>query len=116
MDVIQNMLQGNLLSYALVILVAVGVSIASFALLIPLDSVPAVSGVTIIIIAAYVISFLAWAVVMTKYAKDVNGLALLNTHLMFFVLLPATIGATAMNVVSIQNTRNMLAGNITGSA
>jgi hypothetical protein len=31
---------------------------------------------------------------------------------MFLVVLPATIAATAMNVTSIQNTRNLIAGQI----
>ena len=83
-----------------VIAVAAVVSIVSYAFLIPLDSVPAVTGVSIIIGIAY--------------SNTTNSpLTWLNTHLMFLIVIPATIGATAMNVTAIQNTRNLLAGQIT---
>jgi hypothetical protein len=32
--------------------------------------------------------------------------------LMFLVILPATVTATAMNVTAVQNTRNLLAGRV----
>ncbi len=88
------------------------IAITSFALLIPLDSVPAVSGVSIILGVAYGIALLAWVVVMTYYAGNSEGLTWLNTHMMFLVVLPAVIGATAMNVTSVQNTRTLVAGKI----
>lgn len=88
------------------------VAIVSFVFLIPLDSVPAVTGVSIILSIAYVISFIAWLIVLKFYSGKTTELQWLNTHLIFLVLLPATIGATAMNVTSIQNTRNLLAGKI----
>jgi hypothetical protein len=88
------------------------IAITSFALLIPLDSVPAVSGVSIILGVAYGISLLAWVVVMTYYAAAPEKLTWLNTHMMFLVVLPAVIGATAMNVTSVQNTRNLIAGKV----
>jgi hypothetical protein len=94
-------------------LVGAAVAIVSFAFLIPLDSVQAVSGVTVIMAIAYGLSLLAWVSVMAYYAKDPTNLVWLNTHLMFLVVLPATIGATAMNVTAIQNTRNLLAGKLT---
>jgi hypothetical protein len=93
--------------------VAATVAIVSFAFLIPLDSVPAVTGVSIILGVAYCISVLAWVVVLKYYASNTENLVWLNTNLMFLVILPATIGATAMNVTAIQNTRNLLAGQIT---
>ena len=61
------------------------------------------------------IAALSIAVIPLAYrsAKKPENLVWLNTHLMFLVVLPATIGATAMNVTSIQNTRNLLAGQVT---
>ena len=97
---------------AFVILAAAAIAISSFALLIPLDSVPAVSGVSIILAVSYGLSVLAWMIVMWYYSDKFESLVWLNTHLMFLVFLPATIAATAMNVTSIQNTRNLLAGKI----
>ena len=108
-----NITMGNLLLNVGVIAVAAIVALVSFAFLIPLDSVPAVTGVSIILAVTYCISILVWLIVLTCYAKDATNLVWLNTHLMFLVVLPATIGATAMNVTSIQNTRNLLAGQIT---
>jgi hypothetical protein len=105
---------GNMVVTGGVVLVGAIVSIVSFALLIPLDSVPAASGVTVIMGVAYGLSALAWVTVMALYAKNTESLTWLNTHLMFLVILPATIAATAMNVTSIQNTRNLLAGKVTG--
>ena len=97
---------------AFVILASAVIAISSFALLIPLDSVPAVSGVSIILAVSYGLAVLAWMVVMWYYSDKFESLVWLNTHLMFLVFLPATIAATAMNVTSIQNTRNLLAGKI----
>ena len=108
-----NISTGNLLLNVGVIAVAAIVALVSFAFLIPLDSVPAVTGVSILLAVSYCISILVWLIVLTYYAKDDKNLVWLNTHLMFLVILPATIGATAMNVTSIQNTRNLLAGQIT---
>lgn len=113
-DTIANMSYGNIFLHVFVTAVAAAVAIASFALLIPLDSVPAVTGVSIIIGVSFAISFLMWLAVVTYYAKnpDNQNLVWLNTNLMFWVVLPATIGATAMNVTAIQNTRNLLAGQV----
>lgn len=108
-----NISTGNLLFNIGVVAVAAIVALVSFAFLIPLDSVPAVTGVSILLAVSYCISILVWLIVLTYYAKDDKNLVWLNTHLMFLVILPATIGATAMNVTSIQNTRNLLAGQIT---
>lgn len=96
-----------------VVVVGGVVALVSFALLIPLDSVPAVTGVSIIIGISYSISAILWLIVMNLYGKEPNNLIWINTSLMFLVVLPATIGATAMNVTAIQNTRNLLAGQIT---
>lgn len=113
-DTIANMSYGNIFLHVVVTAVAAAVAIASFALLIPLDSVPAVTGVSIIIGVSFAISILMWLAVVTYYAKnpDNQNLVWLNTNLMFWVILPATIGATAMNVTTIQNTRNLLAGQV----
>lgn len=103
---------GNMVVTGSVVAVGAVVSIVAFALLIPLDSVPAASGVTIIMGVAYGLSALCWVTVMGLYARNTESLTWLNTHLIFLVLLPATIAATAMNVTSIQNTRNLLAGKV----
>jgi hypothetical protein len=103
----------SLLIHGGVVAVAAIVAIVSFAFLIPLDSVPAITGVSAIMAIAYGISLLAWVTVIYFYSRNEINLTWLNTHLMFLVILPATIGATAMNVTSIQNTRNLLAGQIT---
>ena len=95
-----------------VVLVGAIVAIVSFAFLIPLDSVPAVTGVTIIMAIAYAISVILWIITLKYYAGNPQNLVWLNTHLMFLVVMPATIAATAMNVTSIQNTRNLIAGQI----
>jgi len=89
------------------------VALVSFAFLIPLDSVPAVTGVSIILAIAYCLSVLMWLVVLKFYSGNEKNLVWLNTHLIWLVVLPATIGASAMNVTAIQNTRNLLAGQIT---
>ena len=97
------------------VVIAIGmvIAITSFALLVPLDSVNVVTGVTIITAVAYALSFLAWMIVLVWYRND-DGKSLiwLLTHMMFLIMLPATISATAMNVTTVQNTRNMMAGKI----
>jgi hypothetical protein len=103
----------NLLVIVGVTLVGAFVAIFSFALLIPLDSIPAVTGVSIIMAVSYGLSFVIWSAVMVYYSQNPDNLIWLNTCLMFLVILPATISATAMNVTTIQNTRNLLAGQIT---
>lgn len=113
--VFSNMRMMDMFLYGGVILVGAAVAVTSFALLIPLDSVSAVTGVSIILGIAYGVSLLAWFIVLAYYSSTANDpnntkLLWLNTNLMFLVILPATIGATAMNVTSIQNTRNLLAG------
>lgn len=109
-----DMSTGNLYLHGFVVLVAALVAIVSFAFLIPLDSVPAITGVSTILGVVYAISLIAWTIVLRYYAKDaVSPLVWLNTHLIFLVLLPATIAATAMNVTAVQNTRNLLAGQVT---
>lgn len=107
--------KGQLWVNIVVILMGAVVAIVSFALLIPLDSVPAITGVSVILGVSYAVAVLAWIIVMRYYASNPENLAWLNTHLIFLVLLPATIGATAMNVTSVQNTRNLLAGKVAAS-
>ena len=82
----------------------------SVATLIPLDSVPAVTGVTIITAVAYAISIIMWIVSMTWFKKE-DRTDLIN-HMMWLVVFPATVAATAMNVTTVQNTRNLLAGKV----
>jgi hypothetical protein len=113
MEALAQITKGNLLIHGVVILVAAIVAIVSFSFLIPLDSVPAVTGVSTIFAIAYGLSLLAWVITLNYYAKDPASLVWLVTHLMFLVILPATIAATAMNVTAIQNTRNLLAGQVT---
>jgi len=112
LSTLTNTTELNLWVHGSVVGVGALVALVSFAFLIPLDSVPAVTGVSIIMAVAYSISVLAWLVVLYFYAGNEKNLVWLNTHLMFLVVLPATIGATAMNVTAVQNTRNMLAGQI----
>lgn len=104
--------RGNIIVTMVVVLIGMAVSVVSFAFLIPLSSVPAASGVTIIFGISYGLAALAWVTVMACFANSPETLNWLNTHLIFLVLLPATIAATAMNVTSIQNTRNLLAGQV----
>jgi phosphoglycerol transferase MdoB-like AlkP superfamily enzyme len=97
-----------------VLVVGIGliVAVTSFALLLPLDSVAAVSGVSVIISVAFGLSLLAWVTAVAYYSRDPQQLTWLNTHLIFLVLLPTVISATAMNVTAIQNTRNLIAGKV----
>lgn len=103
--------------YGTVVLLAAILSAISFAGLIPLDTVQAVTGVSIIIGVAYAIALVLWAIVIVYYSRNDDPMALtwLNTHMIFLVLLPGMIGATCMNVVTVQNTRNMVAGKLTSS-
>jgi apolipoprotein N-acyltransferase len=102
----------NMAINALIVLTGAVVAIVSFAFLIPLDSVQAATGVTVILGVSYALSILAWVAVMFYYSSDSQNLVWLLTHLVFLVMFPATIAATAMNVTAIQNTRNLLAGKI----
>jgi hypothetical protein len=117
MDTIRGVLEsqalGPLIVNGLVVLTGAVVAIVSFAFLIPLDSLPAVTGVTIILAVSYALSIIAWVVVMFYYSgKNGEQLIWLLAHMMFLVVLPATIAATAMNVTAVQNTRNLMAGKI----
>lgn len=114
MDALKNMTKLNIWLSAGVVAVGAIVAMVSFAFLIPLDSVPAITGVTIILAISYGIAVLLWLVVMWYYSNSIENLTWLNTHILFLIILPATIGATAMNVTAVQNTRNLLAGRITG--
>jgi hypothetical protein len=92
------------------------VGVMSVSTLIPLDSVPAVSGVTIITAIAYATSIVMWLVAILYFGTGPDAterLTWLNTHLLWLVVFPTTIAATAMNVTTVQNTRNLLAGRVT---
>ncbi len=91
------------------------VGIISVATLIPLDSVPAVTGVTIITAVAYAISITVWLAAILWFGSKPDAttqLTWLNTHMLWLVVFPTTIAATAMNVTTVQNTRNLLAGRV----
>jgi hypothetical protein len=114
MDVLKSVQTVNYIQ-AGVVLIGAAVAIVSFAFLIPLDSVPAVTGVSIIMAVTYGISVVLWSIVLSLYSSGADSdknLIWLLTHMMFLVVLPATISATAMNVTAVQNTRNLLAGQI----
>jgi hypothetical protein len=102
----------NFWIHAGVVLTGAIVAITTFALLIPLDSVPAATGVTIILSVAYALSILMWVGALWLYTSRPDQLAWLNTNVLFLIVLPATIGATAMCVTSVQNTRNLIAGQV----
>lgn len=93
--------------HAVVLLLMFISSIFSFVHLIPLDIVPAVTGVSMIMGMAYCICFILWAIVMWKYSSSPKDLMFINNNIMFFIVIPAMIAATAMNVTSIQNTRTL---------
>lgn len=95
--------------YIGVILCGTIIAIVSYAFLIPLDSTSVVTGVAVILGVAYALSILALVGVIYYYSKDPNTLLWINTFMMFLVVLPTTIGATAMCVTSVQNTRNLIA-------
>ena len=96
------------------IIVVVGSVIAavSYGMLIPLDSVQSSSAVIIIICVSYAISVILWIIVMLLYSNNHEQLTLLNTHMLLLIALPATVGATAMNVASIHNMRNVISSQI----
>lgn len=104
----------DFLRNTLPILIAVGslfiVGVMSVATLIPLDSVPAVTGVTIITAVAYSISVIMWMVSLWYFDEATRNS--INNHMLWLVLFPTTIAATAMNVTTVQNTRNLLAGRV----
>ena len=108
---------GGLILYAGVGISAAVLVIVCIASLIPLDTVQAVTGVSIIIGVAYAIALILWAIVIAYYSRmdDPMSLTWINTHMIFLVLLPGIIGSTAMNVVTVQNTRNLIAGKITST-
>ena len=110
-SLISEMNRTNVLIYGGVIVVAVIVSIVSFALLMPLTGLQAVQGVTVILGVSYGLALVAWLIVMTNNS-DMKSLVWLNTHLMFLVILPTVLGATVMNISAIQNARNLVAGQI----
>ena len=102
---------GGFLFLAIVGLVA---SISTFwALLTPLDTVQSSAALTMIIGVSYVLSTFALAVFfyLFSYLSDKQILYVV-VILLFLICLPTTISATAMNAVSIANTRNLMAGNI----
>ena len=107
-----DMSKGDLMIHGGVFLILLIVSVVSYAALIPLDSTPAVAGVSIIIGTSFALALIAWMIVMAYYASKPENLVWLNTHVLFLVVIPTMIAATAMNVTTVQNTRNMLAGKV----
>jgi hypothetical protein len=114
-SLVSEMNTTNVIVYAMVIGVAVIVSMVSFVLLMPLDGIQAVQGVTVILGVSYGLAIVAWLIVMSFNRGSTDALAWLNTHLMFLVVLPTVLGATAMNVSAVQNARNLVAGRLTTS-
>lgn len=102
---------GGLFFLAIIALVA---SVSTFAaLLTPLDTVQSSAALTLIIAMSYIASGFALAVFLYLFRNLTDKQILyVVVILLFLVCLPATISATAMNAVSIANTRNLLAGNI----
>jgi hypothetical protein len=101
--------------YVFVVATMVIVSIVSFAMLTPLDSVGAVSSASLILGLSYAISFVLFGIVYALYTSTEDAwknLVWLVTAIVFLVCVPTTISATAMNVVTVQNTRNLLAGRV----
>jgi hypothetical protein len=113
-QIIENPSLSNMLINALVVVTGAIVAIVSFALLIPLNDVTTITGVTIILAVSYALSVIAWVTIMYYYSQPgrSENLVWLLTHVVFLVMFPATIAATAMNVTAVQNTRNFLAGKI----
>lgn len=103
----------SLIAYGFVIFVMVLMSIVSFALLTPLDSVNSVTSASLIIGLSYAISLLLFGIVVAFYGSNKENLIWLLTAVVFLVCVPATISATTMNVVTVQNTRNLLASKLT---
>lgn len=103
--------QTNVIVYAVVIVVGILVSLVSVVLLIPLDGIQAIPGVSVILAVSYMLAFMAWVIVMyfNRGAESVETVTWLNTHLMFLIILPTVLAATAMNVTAVQNTRNLVA-------
>lgn len=102
------------LGLAAVAIVGLISSVASFAaLLTPLDTVQSSAALTFIIAMSYIASGFAMAVFLYlfTYLSDRQILYFIVVML-FLICLPTAISATAMNAVSIANTRNLLAGNI----
>jgi len=97
----------NLLAF-LMMLAVMG---TAFTTIIPLESVIAEGANVNNLVLWLCVALMLWFVVLAMYAGPENKSALiwLNTHIMFLVVLPLTIAATAMNAVTIQNTRNKTA-------
>lgn len=89
-------------------LIMLAIMITAFTIIIPLESVVAEGGSVINLVLWICIFMMLWFIVLAVY-EDKTALIWLNTHIMFLVALPLTIAATAMNAVTIQNTRNKLA-------
>ena len=90
----------------LAILTMVILSILSFVILVPMNSIPDMTGISIIISVSYMISFLLW-ILITYFISDADR-SLYLISAVFLIAVPATISATAMNVVTIQNTTNLM--------
>ena len=88
-------------------LIMLAIMITAFTIIIPLESVVAEGGSVINLVLWTCIFMMLWFIVLAVYEGP--ALIWLNTHIMFLVALPLTIAATAMNAVTIQNTRNKLA-------
>uniref|UniRef100_A0A6C0EA67 Uncharacterized protein n=1 Tax=viral metagenome TaxID=1070528 RepID=A0A6C0EA67_9ZZZZ len=90
-------------------LMMLAIMITAFTIIIPLENVVAEAANVNNLVLWLCIFTMLWFIVLALYKSDDNALIWLNTHIMFLVALPLTIAATAMNAVTIQNTRNKLA-------
>lgn len=101
--------------YIGVVVIGTIIAVVSYAFLIPLDSTSVVTGTAIILGVAYALSILALVIVMVYYSKQPETLMWINTFMMFLVVLPTSIGATALCVTSVQNARNLIASQTSSS-
>ena len=115
MDSSPLMSKASIAVYIGVVVICTIIAIVSYAFLIPLDSTSVVTGTAIILGVAYALSILALVIVMTYYSKQPDTLMWINTFLMFLVVLPTTIGSTAMCVTSVQNARNLVSSQSSSS-
>lgn len=86
------------------------IMIVGFVVLIPLETVIVEAAVGMNLVIWVCILMMVWLMVRSVYKDDSVALAWLTTHILFLVVLPLTIAATAMNVITVQNTRNIFAG------
>jgi type III secretory pathway component EscV len=103
---VEVMTWGNAAAFALMLIIM----IVGFVVLIPLETVIVEAAVGMNLVIWVCILMMVWLMVRSVYKDDSVALAWLTTHILFLVVLPLTIATTAMNVITVQNTRNIFAG------